>query len=424
MRNIIAGIAGSVILVSLVSGCYTRDSGDEDSGTNSYPVLSSLPASCQEGEIVYIDTSYKASPIRVTAENLPQSVKAYVCHNEGWIENSEYLRFLKGEQGDAGRNGKDGLNGETGPQGSQGIQGVPGPQGAQGIQGAQGPQGVPGKDGAPGTVTIIYVSTDGGVNSQTVDSGSTITIPVGQGNTIPETLPTGTKYIGDWVCGKRYGGWYSDLAIHPVNGHWEKEEVRCVNKSTGAIVNTSLCATTEDPASTDGNFDFACSGNLFLNCNIFSTAGKIVPHSDGEFNPAFSPLKGWDSYDHYNTSQAIYQYHCNLGDGIKPTKLTPYWSDAPSLTQYYCKFDLSALTPSTGSSLLGQATPASKVSVGCSQDINPSTWSKSLTGCNIPTAFEDGRFNTTCDNGYKLHCYTPGKEVFSYFGDTICNVGM
>ena len=75
---------------------------------------------------------------------VPNVVETYV---------NEHKEELKGEKGDIGETGPQGIQGpkgEVGPQGEQGIQGPIGPQGEQGIQGIQGKKGIDGKDGTNG----------------------------------------------------------------------------------------------------------------------------------------------------------------------------------------------------------------------------------------------------------------------------------
>lgn len=75
---------------------------------------------------------------------VPNVVETYV---------NEHKEELKGEKGDIGETGPQGIQGpkgEVGPQGKQGIQGPIGPQGEQGIQGIQGKKGIDGKDGTNG----------------------------------------------------------------------------------------------------------------------------------------------------------------------------------------------------------------------------------------------------------------------------------
>lgn len=59
---------------------------------------------------------------------------------------------LKGEKGDTGLQGPQGIQGEPGPQGEQGIQGEPGTPGEQGPKGEQGLQGPKGDKGEQGEV--------------------------------------------------------------------------------------------------------------------------------------------------------------------------------------------------------------------------------------------------------------------------------
>lgn len=76
---------------------------------------------------------------------VPNVVETYV---------NEHKEELKGEKGDIGETGPQGIQGpkgEVGPQGKQGIQGPIGPQGEQGIQGIQGEKGIDGKNGKDGT---------------------------------------------------------------------------------------------------------------------------------------------------------------------------------------------------------------------------------------------------------------------------------
>lgn len=71
---------------------------------------------------------------------------------ETW-ENLIALADLKGEKGDTGATGPQGVPGERGPQGEtgpQGPQGKTGPAGPQGKTGPAGQDGAPGKDGSPG----------------------------------------------------------------------------------------------------------------------------------------------------------------------------------------------------------------------------------------------------------------------------------
>ncbi len=70
---------------------------------------------------------------------------------------SDFITAIKGDKGETGPQGPQGIKGEIGPQGPQGIKGETGPQGPQGIKGEtgpQGPQGIKGETGAQGAQGI------------------------------------------------------------------------------------------------------------------------------------------------------------------------------------------------------------------------------------------------------------------------------
>lgn len=103
---------------------------------------------------------------------------------------------IKGEKGDTGEQGPQGLKGDTGatgPKGDTGLQGLKGDTGTTGQQepkgdkGDTGPQGIPGPKGEPGESGLGSVKTDG------------ITI-TGDGNTTPLALGPGVMDgIGSYI---------------------------------------------------------------------------------------------------------------------------------------------------------------------------------------------------------------------------------
>jgi hypothetical protein len=334
-------------------------------------IYSSVPDSCnKEGQIISVDTSKKESTVRVATENVP-NIKTYVCHDGVFVEDNTYLSQI----------GND--------------------------------------DKLDSGAAII--------DSTTIDGNTIIFNP--QPSTIAEFgMPSGTNYIGDWVCGRnddRYGLWWSGS----VSLSFKSTDVRCVNLITKAIISMDMCATLENPNNTDGNVDFSCSNSVNINCNIYSAknsignfAGSAFIYSRTDISPYSNPGNGYSSGAEKYTGYTSYYQHCSLSDGGKPKKLTPYGSDYPNLTQYHCRFDF-LISSDPVVALLGIDAGLSTVGVKCSNTIN-GTVSKALTGCKYPTSFDDGRFNTTCDNEYKMHCYTPGSTVFNRFRDAICNVSM
>lgn len=111
---------------------------------------------------------------------------------ETW-ENLIALADLKGEKGDTGATGPQGVPGERGPQGEtgpQGPQGKTGPAGPQGKTGPAGQDGAPGKDGSPGKDgTDGAPGQDGYSPSASVAetaTGATITITDKTGTTTAE----------------------------------------------------------------------------------------------------------------------------------------------------------------------------------------------------------------------------------------------
>lgn len=134
---------------------------------------------------------------------------------------AEYLASLKGEKGDTGPQGEQGIQGTTGPQGEKGAQGEIGPQGPQGPQGEQGiqgatgeqgpkgdkgdtgatgpqgpqgeigPQGIQGPAGADGTSTYFYVRYSANSNGSSMTIAPTSTTEyMGVSSTTSPTAPT------------------------------------------------------------------------------------------------------------------------------------------------------------------------------------------------------------------------------------------
>ena len=95
---------------------------------------------------------------------------------------AEWLSSLKGEKGDAGEQGIQGIQGEKGDTGEQGLQGIQGEKGDTGAAGKDGMNGTDGRDGANGfSPTVIVTETSTGATITATDKNGTTTATVKNG---------------------------------------------------------------------------------------------------------------------------------------------------------------------------------------------------------------------------------------------------
>ena len=87
-------------------------------------------------------------------DNIKSTIQYFIAHSdlkgEKGDTGSQGLQGLKGDRGIQGEQGLQGIQGDRGIQGEQGLQGIQGDRGIQGEQGLQGIQGDKGADGADG----------------------------------------------------------------------------------------------------------------------------------------------------------------------------------------------------------------------------------------------------------------------------------
>ena len=102
---------------------------------------------------------------------------------------AEWLSSLKGEKGDAGEQGIQGIQGEKGDTGEQGLQGIQGEKGDTGAAGKDGMNGTDGRDGANGfSPTVIVTETSTGATITATDKNGTTTATVKNGTNAEATL--------------------------------------------------------------------------------------------------------------------------------------------------------------------------------------------------------------------------------------------
>lgn len=138
----------------------------EEDYPNILDVLNNKQDKLEAGENITIENNVISANFKETAdkEYVDNQDKDILKNAKEYADNqvpnvvetyvNEHKEELKGEKGDIGETGPQGIQGpkgEVGPQGEQGIQGPIGPQGEQGIQGIQGEKGINGKDGKDGT---------------------------------------------------------------------------------------------------------------------------------------------------------------------------------------------------------------------------------------------------------------------------------
>jgi len=154
-----------------------------------------------------------------------------VAVENGYVGSaSDWLASLKGDVGEQGVQGIQGVKGEKGDQGIQGIQGVQGEKGDQGIQGIQGEKGNQGEQGLQGEKGNKGDKGEQGIQGEKGDKGDnaahanekhTITYDA-NGGTLPEGVETSVKVnYGDVLTlpvpvrdNYTFEGWYTGTTVN------------------------------------------------------------------------------------------------------------------------------------------------------------------------------------------------------------------